>query len=73
MKDLAHELKTIILIGGIPVIFFWVSVFLAFIFYPENVEASNNLIVRFVVGGGIIAILLLIFNMRRVFKGVVEK
>jgi len=60
-----NHLKNIVLIGAIPVIMFWIAVLLGFWFYPEDMDGASNLIMVFAGTGCLVALFLLVRNIRR--------
>ena len=64
MKDIWNYLKRIILIGFIPICAFWISIILAFLIYPEDMNGASI----FTIIGCLISIFLCILNIIRDYK-----
>ncbi len=73
MKRLWHHIGNVILIGAIPVIAFWAAIALGFLFYPEDVDGASNLVMVFVGTGCLVAIFLLVLNIRRGIREFFDK
>jgi hypothetical protein len=72
MKNIMHHFKSLILIGAIPLIMFWIAYFLASWLYPKDVDGAGTLIIVFAGAGSLVAIFLLVQNSRRLIKHIMN-
>ena len=62
------HLKSLILIGAIPLVMFWIAVFLSFVIYPNDVDGSGNLIMILSGTGCLMALFFVVQNIRNIWR-----
>lgn len=68
----SDHLKKLILIGSIPLLFFWLALGVSNVFYSDNIPLTQDTIMYSVISGAVIAIAVLLWDTHKIIKSIIK-